>query len=332
MISPNHRMVRAQSLPCLHGAILLAVAGIWCYAACAARCAARHQRRAGHHPHASGPESRPSVIEDQVTYPIVTALLAAPRVQSVRAQTMFGDSYVFVVFRGWHRSLLGALAGDGISAADRREASGRCASRPSAPTPPARAGCMNTPSSIARHTTASPISAHSRIGICAIRLETVPGVAEVASIGGFVRQYQVNLDPNKLLSYGIPASTVIDKVRESTNEVGGDVLELSGAEYMIRGLGYLRSLSDLENVPVATKNGTPVLVRDLGDGLVRPGYAARRGRLAGRGRNRRRHCRHARWHERAECDRWREAAKLREIAPIAPARSRDRRPVTTAPG
>ena len=79
-----------------------------------------------------------------------------------------------------------------------------------------------------------------------------------------MRQYQVNLDPNKLFSYGISAATVIDKVRQSTNEVGGDVLEMSGAEYMIRGLGYLHSLSDLENVPVATKNGTPVLVRDLG--------------------------------------------------------------------
>ena len=96
------------------------------------------------------------------------------------------------------------------------------------------------------------------------QLETVPGVAEVASIGGFVRQYQVNLDPNKLLSYNIPLSTVIDRVRDSTNEVGGRVLEMGGAEYMVRGLGYLRSLQDLENVPVATKNGTPVLVRDLG--------------------------------------------------------------------
>ena len=96
------------------------------------------------------------------------------------------------------------------------------------------------------------------------QLETVPGVAEVASIGGFVRQYQVKLDPNKLFSYGIPASMVIDRVRQSSNEVGGDVLEMSGAEYMVRGLGYLRSLSDLENVPVASKNGTPVLLKDLG--------------------------------------------------------------------
>jgi Cu(I)/Ag(I) efflux system membrane protein CusA/SilA len=86
----------------------------------------------------------------------------------------------------------------------------------------------------------------------------------VASIGGFVRPYQVRLDPDKLRAYNIPLSTVIDRVRDSTNEVGGRLIELGGAEYTIRGLGYLRSLSDLETVPVASKNGTPVLVRDLG--------------------------------------------------------------------
>src|SRR4030081_2365204 len=95
------------------------------------------------------------------------------------------------------------------------------------------------------------------------QLETVPGVAEVATIGGFVKQYQVNVDPNKLRAYGIPLSTVIGKVRASTNEVGGRVLEMGGAEYMIRGLGYLRSLNDLETVPVATKNGTAVKIHDL---------------------------------------------------------------------
>src|SRR5437868_10767613 len=96
------------------------------------------------------------------------------------------------------------------------------------------------------------------------QLATVPGVAEVASIGGFVRQYQVQLDPNRLLPYCIPLSTVIDRVKSSTNEVGGRVLELSGTRYMIRGLGYLHSLSDLENVPVMAKTGTPVLIKDLG--------------------------------------------------------------------
>src|SRR5204863_8076268 len=79
------------------------------------------------------------------------------------------------------------------------------------------------------------------------QLETVPGVAEVATIGGFVRQYQVKLDPNKLLAYGVPLSTVIERVRASTNEVGGRLLELGGADYMVRGLGHLRSLSELEN-------------------------------------------------------------------------------------
>src|SRR5205085_11870202 len=96
------------------------------------------------------------------------------------------------------------------------------------------------------------------------QIATVPGVAEVASIGGFVRQYQVRLDPDKLRAYNIALATVIDRVRDSTNEVGGRLIELGGAEYMIRGLGYLRSLTDLETVPVTTKNGTPVLVRDLG--------------------------------------------------------------------
>jgi copper/silver efflux system protein len=79
-----------------------------------------------------------------------------------------------------------------------------------------------------------------------------------------VRQYQVRLDPNKLRAYNIPLSMVIDRVRDSTNEVGGRLIELGGAEYMIRGMGYLKSLSDLETVPVGNKNGTPVLVRDLG--------------------------------------------------------------------
>jgi Cu(I)/Ag(I) efflux system membrane protein CusA/SilA len=205
----------------------------------------------------------PSVIEDQVTYPIVTALLSAPKVKNVRAQTMFGDSYVFVVFEDgtdlyWARSrvieYLQQIAGKlppQVHPAIGPDATG--------------AGWVYEYAVVDRTHT------HSLADLRALQdwylryqLETVPGVAEVASIGGFVRQYQVNLDPNKLFSYGISAATVIDRVRQSTNEVGGDVLEMSGAEYMIRGLGYLKSLSDLESVPVATKNGTPVLVRDLG--------------------------------------------------------------------
>jgi copper/silver efflux system protein len=95
-------------------------------------------------------------------------------------------------------------------------------------------------------------------------LETVPGVSEVATIGGFVKQYQVKLDPNRLLALKVPLQMVIDKIRDSNGEVGGRVLEMSGADYMIRGLGYVHSVSDLEQISVATNNGTPVLIRDLG--------------------------------------------------------------------
>lgn len=205
----------------------------------------------------------PNIIEDQVTYPIVTALLAAPHVKAVRAQTMFGDSYIFVIFEDgtdlyWARSrvleyiqqLQGVLPKD-VSPMIGPDATG--------------AGWVYEYALIDRSHQHSLADLRSlQDWFLRYQLETVPGVSEVASIGGFVRQYQVNLDPNKLRAYNIPLSTVIDQVRNSTNEVGGRVLEMGGAQYMIRGLGYLRSLQDLEVVPVATKNGTPVLVRDLG--------------------------------------------------------------------
>jgi copper/silver efflux system protein len=205
----------------------------------------------------------PNLIEDQVTYPIVTALLAAPHVKAVRAQTMFGDSYVFVVFEDgtdlyWARSrvleymqqIQGRLP-EGVHPMIGPDATG--------------AGWVYE-YTLVDHSHQRSLADLRSIQDWYLRyqLETVPGVAEVATIGGFVRQYQVNLDPDKLRAYSIPLSTVIEKVRGSTNEVGGRLLELGGAEYMIRGLGYLRSLNDLETVPVATKNGTPVLIRDLG--------------------------------------------------------------------
>jgi len=205
----------------------------------------------------------PSLIEDQVTYPIVTTLLAAPHVKAVRAQTMFGDSYVFVVFEDttdlyWARSrvleymqqITGRLPA-GVHPVIGPDATG--------------AGWIYE-YALVDHSHQRSLADLRSLQDWSLRyqLETVPGVAEVATIGGFVRQYQVNVDPDKLRAYGIPLSTVIEKVRASTNEVGGRLLEMGGAEYMIRGLGYLHSLSDLETVPVATKNGTPVLVRDLG--------------------------------------------------------------------
>jgi copper/silver efflux system protein len=205
----------------------------------------------------------PSLIEDQVTYPIVAKLLAAPHVKAVRAQTMFGDSYVFVVFEDgtdlyWARSrvleymqqITGRLPA-GVHPVIGPDATG--------------AGWVYEYVVVDRSHQRSLAELRSiQDWYLRYQLETVPGVAEVATIGGFVKQYQVNLDPNKLRAHNIPLSTVIEKVRASTNEVGGRLLEMGGAQYMIRGLGYLRSLSDLESVPVATKNGTPVLVRDLG--------------------------------------------------------------------
>lgn len=205
----------------------------------------------------------PNIIEDQVTYPIVTTLLAAPNVKDVRAQTMFGDSYVFVVFEDgtdlyWARSrvleYLQQIAGrlpTGVYPTIGPDATG--------------AGWVYEYAIVDHNRRYSLAELRSlQDWFLRYQLEAVPGVAEVASLGGFVKQYQVRVDPEKLRAYNIPLSTVIDKVRDSTNEVGGRLIELGGAEYMIRGLGYLHSLSDLETVPVAGKNGTPVLVRDLG--------------------------------------------------------------------
>ncbi len=205
----------------------------------------------------------PNVIEDQVTYPIVTTLLAAPHVKAVRAQTMFGDSYVYVIFEDgtdlyWARSRVSEYL---------QQIAGRLpeAVHPVIGPDATGAGWVYEYVIIDRSHRQSLADLRSlQDWFLRYQLETVPGVAEVATIGGFVRQYQVELDPNKLLAYSIPLSTVIERVRDSANEVGGRLLEMGGAEYMIRGLGYLHSLADLEDVPVATKNGTPVLIRNLG--------------------------------------------------------------------
>ena len=205
----------------------------------------------------------PNLIEDQVTYPIVTAMLAAPHVKAVRAQTMPNDSYVFVVFEDgtdiyWARSrvleylqqITGKLPA-GVNPVIGPDATG--------------AGWVYEYALVDKSHT------HSLADLRSLQdwnvryaLETVPGVSEVATIGGFVKQYQVKLDPNRLLALKVPLETVIDKIRDSNGEVGGRVLEMSGADYMIRGLGYVHSVSDLEQISVATNNGTPVLIRDLG--------------------------------------------------------------------
>ncbi len=161
---------------------------------------------------------------------------------------MFGDSYVYRRFRRRHGSLLGAIAGYWSTCSRLPAAFRKMYIRLSARMPRCRLGIRIRHGRSDRTGTAWLICVAYRIGGSDTQLETVPGVAEVASIGGFVREYQVQLDPHKLLAYNIPLSTVIDRVKASTNEVGGRVLELSGAQYMIRGLGYLHSLDDLASV------------------------------------------------------------------------------------
>jgi len=244
------------------GVVFLALGGIWCLER-APLDALPDISDVQVIVHTPWPGRPPSVIEDQVTYPIVTTLLAAPHVKAVRAQTMFGDSYVFVVFEDgtdlyWARSRVLEYI---------QQLGGRL---------PQGAAPMIGPDAtgvgwVFEYVLVDRTHQHSLADLRALQdwqiryqLETVPGVAEVATIGGFVKQYQVQLDPARLLAYGIPLSTVIERVRASTNEVGGRVLEMNGARYMVRGLGYLKSLQDLEEVSVNSKNGTPVLLRDLG--------------------------------------------------------------------
>lgn len=206
----------------------------------------------------------PDIIEDQVTYPIVTSLLAAPHVKAVRGQTMFGDSYVYVIFEDgtdiyWARSRVLEYL---------QQIGGRLPQQVHPVIGPDATGA----GWVYEYAIVDKSHTHSLADLRSLQdwhlryqLETVPGVAEIATIGGYVRQYQVRLDPQKLLAYNVSLSTVLDRVKASTNEVGGRVLDLNGAQYMIRGLGYLRSLSDLELVAIGSKDGAPILLRDLGD-------------------------------------------------------------------
>jgi Cu(I)/Ag(I) efflux system membrane protein CusA/SilA len=170
--------------------------------------------------HTSWEGQPPDIIEDQVTYPIVTSLLAAPHVKAVRAQTMLGDSYVFVIFEDgtdpyWARSRVVEYL---------QQISGRLPQDVHPAIGPDATGA----GWVFEYALIDKSGTHSLADLRSLQdwhlrydLETVPGVSEVATIGGFVRQFQVRLDPDKLLAYGIPLSVVIDKVKASTNEVGG---------------------------------------------------------------------------------------------------------------
>ncbi len=225
----------------------------------------------------------PDVIEDQVTYPLVSALLGAPGIKAIRGLSDFGYSYVYVVFDDgtdpyWARSrtleYLSKIQADlpaGVQTELGPDATG--------------VGW------VFQYALVDPSGQHSLAELRSFQdwrlrpwLESVPGVAEVATFGGFQLQYQVDLDPVKLAAYGVPLERVVAAIRAGNEEVGGRLLELAGTEYMVRGRGYARSVEDLAQIVVSSDgNGTPVLVGNLGTVALGPDLRRGLGELDGQG-------------------------------------------------
>jgi copper/silver efflux system protein len=211
----------------------------------------------------------PTVIEDQVTYPIVTTMISAPKVKSVRGFSDFGFSYVYIIFEDgtdiyWARSRVLEYL---------NQVSGRL---PKGVTPTLGSDASGV-GWVFQYALVDETGKYDLAQLRSLQdwylryqLASVEGVAEVASLGGFVRQYQVNIDPNRLAAYRLSPKTVVDAIRMSNNEVGGRSIELSGAEYMIRGRGYIKSTKDIEAIAVGGERGTPVLVRDIGSVTLGP--------------------------------------------------------------
>lgn len=229
------------------------------------------------------PGRSPTLIEDQITYPVVTSLLAGPRVKRVRGVSEYGVSYVHVIFEDrtdlyWARSrvleYLQKLTGKlpiGVTPTLGPDATG--------------VGWVY------QYALVDESGAHDLAQLRSLQdwylryqLESVPGVAEVSAIGGFVKQYQIEVDPNTLAAFRIPIQTVIEAVRNSNAEVSGRVLEMAGTEYVIRGRGYLRSVDEIELIPLGTdRRGTPILVRDIGHVQVGPDQRRGIAELDGKG-------------------------------------------------
>jgi len=204
----------------------------------------------------------PDIVEDQITYPIITALLGAPKVKDIRGFSDFGYSFVYVIFEEgtdiyWARSRvleylskIQASLPQGVLTKLGPDATGL--------------------GWVYQYALVDKSGKHSIEEIRSYQdwflryyLQATEGVSEVATIGGFQRQYQVNIDPNLLAGYGISASDVIAAIRSSNQDVGGRLLEFSGREYMIRGRGYAKSISDIENIVVKSKGGVPLRIKDI---------------------------------------------------------------------
>lgn len=217
----------------------------------------------------------PDLVEDQITYPITSTLLAAPKVQAVRGFSYLGSSFIYVIFEEgtdiyWARSRILEY----LQAVKNKI--------------PADVNPVLGPdaTSLGWGFSYAVIDETGQLDLAQLRslqdyslklgLESVPGVSQVASIGGFVKQYQITIDPNRLSAYNLPIKKVMEAVRRSNQDVEGRLLELSGAEYMIRGRGYLRGIKDLEEVAVGSNaSGTPVYLKDVA--RVQLGPEIRRG-------------------------------------------------------
>ncbi|UCH83666.1 MAG: efflux RND transporter permease subunit, partial [Candidatus Latescibacterota bacterium] len=229
------------------------------------------------------PGRSPDLVEDQITYPISSALLAAPGVKFVRGQSYFGTSFVYVVFEDgtdiyWARSRVLEY----LNAVTKELPDGVTPSMG----PDATAigwvfqyALVDTTGGVNLADLRSLQDWHVRYA-----LESVDGVAEVATVGGFVKQYQVNVDPDRLRSYGIPLPRVIEAVRAANQDVGGRVIEIAGHEHMIRGRGYIKSTTDLEASVLATgKGGVPVRIADVATVTLGPDIRRGVAELDGRG-------------------------------------------------
>ena len=223
----------------------------------------------------SYPGQAPQVVEDQVTYPLTTAMLSVPGAKTVRGYSFFGDSYVYIIFDDstdlyWARSrVLEYLSQVAPNLPEN--------ARPQLGPDATGVGWVYLYALVDR-TGKNDISQLRSLQDWFLKyeLQTVPGVSEVSALGGMIKQYQVKVDPEKLRAYGIPLSHIQMAIKRGNQEVGASVIEMSEAEYMVRATGYISSKQDIETIPLGVnENGTPLLVRDIAD--VQLGPQMRRG-------------------------------------------------------
>ncbi len=223
----------------------------------------------------SYPGQAPQVVEDQVTYPLTTAMLSVPKAVTVRGYSFFGDSYVYVIFE------------DGTDLYWARSRVLEYLSQVAPTLPPAARSALGPDATgvgwVYEYALVDRTGKHDLGQLRALQdwflkfeLQTVPGVSEVASVGGMVRQYQVIVDPDALRARGIPLARIKRAIQRANREVGGSVIEMGEAEYMIRATGYLQGIEDLERIPLGTDaQGTPILLSDVAQ--IRLGPQMRRG-------------------------------------------------------